>query len=321
VILLSNALSAQHISSKIFTVADGLPSSYIYQTYQDQFGYLWVGTANGLSRFDGRKFVNYSLTDGLPSLNVDDIFEDSKQRLWVGTRAGMVRMIGDKFVNYPVSDSTQVRFIFDILETRNGEIWSLTDEGVFRFDDSCWRRVPMYPGQTATRQIVETDSGIYVNHGFKVAFRDRKNRWHLIADDAANGGFFNRMVKNQNRLYVNTEKTIYEIRDQQLHVISDHPDNKDHFNFFFDHSNMLWSYRLYFDKDIRVYDSAMTKVKLNIPREKFGIISGMMEDAAGNIWVAGSEGLVECRPIYIIYQCGSPGRFLAAADEARQLFH
>src|ERR1700676_4726087 len=78
-----SGLQAQPTILKTYKVNDGLPSTSTFSVYQDKYGYLWVGTTAGLSRFDGRQFVNYSISDGLPSLIVGRIFQDSKERLWV----------------------------------------------------------------------------------------------------------------------------------------------------------------------------------------------------------------------------------------------
>ncbi|HTD40467.1 MAG TPA: two-component regulator propeller domain-containing protein, partial [Mucilaginibacter sp.] len=67
-LMFGTRLYAQQHSYKIYNVNDGLPSTTTNGVYQDKYGYLWVGTAAGLSRFDGRQFVNYSIADGLPSL-------------------------------------------------------------------------------------------------------------------------------------------------------------------------------------------------------------------------------------------------------------
>src|SRR5215471_8716701 len=91
---------SQDFKKEIFTVKDGLPSSYILNVYQDDFGFLWVGTIGGLSRYDGREFINYGLAEGLPSPAVDAIFMDSQKRLWVGTRKGIARLQGNKFIQY-----------------------------------------------------------------------------------------------------------------------------------------------------------------------------------------------------------------------------
>lgn len=72
-----------------YTEEDGVPSSQIYNIMVDRFGMIWVGTINGLARFDGYKFTRfyYNPNDSstLRGLNVWSIFEDSQGRIWVAT--------------------------------------------------------------------------------------------------------------------------------------------------------------------------------------------------------------------------------------------
>ncbi|MGE5317280.1 MAG: two-component regulator propeller domain-containing protein [Chloroflexota bacterium] len=72
-----------------YSEEDGLPSSQIYKIMIDRFGMIWVGTINGLARFDGYKFTRfyYNPNDSrtLKGLNVWAIFEDSHDRIWVAT--------------------------------------------------------------------------------------------------------------------------------------------------------------------------------------------------------------------------------------------
>ena len=71
---------------KKYTVNDGLPASYIISIYQDTQGFMWISTYNGLSRFDGKEFINYGYESGLPYIICDAIYEDKKNHIWVGTR-------------------------------------------------------------------------------------------------------------------------------------------------------------------------------------------------------------------------------------------
>ena len=89
--LTPTVLVAQDPAIKVYTINDGLPSTITRGAYQDRYGYLWISTPEGLSRFDGRQFVNYGIEDGLPSLNVSRIYQDSQERLWAGTNAGMAQ--------------------------------------------------------------------------------------------------------------------------------------------------------------------------------------------------------------------------------------
>jgi len=93
--------SGQQMSIRIYTAKDGLPSSYIYGASQDKHGYLWVGSPEGLSRFDGKSFINYGVSDGLPDIRVVGMMIDSNNRHWAVTTRGAVEFKGGKFISYP----------------------------------------------------------------------------------------------------------------------------------------------------------------------------------------------------------------------------
>jgi hypothetical protein len=68
-----------------YDTKDGLAGSTVYDMCQDKDGFMWFGTENGLSRYDGTKFKNYTVKDGLPDNEVLKLFPDSKGRIWIGT--------------------------------------------------------------------------------------------------------------------------------------------------------------------------------------------------------------------------------------------
>ena len=65
-----------------FTTKEGLPSNLIYETVLDNDGFLWVATDNGISRFDGKRFINYSTKNGLPSNDVIQVIKQNDGRIW-----------------------------------------------------------------------------------------------------------------------------------------------------------------------------------------------------------------------------------------------
>ncbi len=78
-----SALQNNHFSLiKTFTEKNGLSSNQIYDITQDRRGFLWIATENGVSRFDGVRFYNYSVSHGLPSNDVIQIFTDKNGRVW-----------------------------------------------------------------------------------------------------------------------------------------------------------------------------------------------------------------------------------------------
>lgn len=71
-------------------VADGIPSSEIYESYQDKSGYLWLATDAGICRYNGVSFVTYTTLNGLPDNTVFHIKEDSQGKIWVQTFTGEI---------------------------------------------------------------------------------------------------------------------------------------------------------------------------------------------------------------------------------------
>src|SRR6476646_6783523 len=82
-------LLAAEMPSRIYTSQDGLVRDQVNVIKRDSLGYLWFGTAEGLSLFDGYRFTNYTVTDGLPDRAVTDILQTRSGEYWIATYAGL----------------------------------------------------------------------------------------------------------------------------------------------------------------------------------------------------------------------------------------
>lgn len=67
---------------KNYNINDGLPSNKIYNILEDRYGFIWISTDKGVSRFDGVSFVNFSTHQGLPDNDVIGLYEDNTGRIW-----------------------------------------------------------------------------------------------------------------------------------------------------------------------------------------------------------------------------------------------
>jgi ligand-binding sensor domain-containing protein/signal transduction histidine kinase len=150
-LLAALTVCAQQLSARRYDVSDGLAHSRVLAIHQDRKGYLWFGTWEGLSRFDGYRFTNYGERDGLGHIFVNTIEEDRQGRLWVGTNGGGVsRLIDDqrevsssqqstsapgarpKFINFRVGDSIQSNQVNALLFDARDNLWLATDDGLYR---------------------------------------------------------------------------------------------------------------------------------------------------------------------------------------------
>jgi signal transduction histidine kinase/ligand-binding sensor domain-containing protein/CheY-like chemotaxis protein len=127
-----------------FGVADGLPSSGTTALARDRDGYLWIGTKDGLARYDGVGFRIYRHIPGdstaLPDNNVQALHVDAANRLWVGVEGqGLSVMSADRDgfrqinrANQPLLQSDDV---WAITSTADGALWFGTYAGgLYRLD-------------------------------------------------------------------------------------------------------------------------------------------------------------------------------------------
>jgi ligand-binding sensor domain-containing protein/serine phosphatase RsbU (regulator of sigma subunit) len=124
-LLLTTArLLSQNYYFDSYGVAEGLAQSTVYDIIQDQNDYLWLGTSAGVSRFDGKEFVNYSLENGIAENGVRTIFRDEKNIIWFGHSGGGVSIFdGHEFRVYSAPGDLFSSDITAILLDQQGNIW------------------------------------------------------------------------------------------------------------------------------------------------------------------------------------------------------
>ncbi len=115
-------------------LAEGLPQNSALTIARTPDGYLWIGTQEGIARFDGVRFV--VLDDGnsrhLPDRFITALRVDRAGRLWVGTRAGLTVMEHGEFRPLKLPPAFARSFIRTILEDRAGRIWVGTEAGLLK---------------------------------------------------------------------------------------------------------------------------------------------------------------------------------------------
>jgi hypothetical protein len=107
-------------SVRVFSTEHGLPHNRINSIYLDSQAFLWICTDDGLSRFDGHRFVNYTKADELPHKNINSFLETKGGEYWVASDAGISRFDPRpgfrRFVTYAPSDSEDARHVNALLE-------------------------------------------------------------------------------------------------------------------------------------------------------------------------------------------------------------
>ncbi len=103
---------------------DGLPQSSVLALAQTGDGYLWVGTEQGLARFDGVRFVPFELRDADGALDghVQALYGDG-DTLWVGAYRGLYRSEQGAFVEQRAVDGSAIAEVETIHRDRSGRLW------------------------------------------------------------------------------------------------------------------------------------------------------------------------------------------------------
>lgn len=117
---------------KHFTAKDGLPHDITYGLIQDSNGFLWIGTDDGLTRFDGKSFKNYGYEDGLTSNYVIDIIETKKNEYAIATWGGGLHYFKNDTIFKPkIEDDKHTKInILGILN--NGTIYANSNKSQFK---------------------------------------------------------------------------------------------------------------------------------------------------------------------------------------------
>jgi ligand-binding sensor domain-containing protein len=128
---------SQNIRFKRLSINDGLSNSFARCILQDKYGFIWIGTDDGLNRYDGYNFHVYKNNPhdkySISSSNVMNMFEDSRGELWIGTAQGLnlYDRKNDRFIWYPKLSQNPV---LSITEDKDKIFWIGTVTELYRFD-------------------------------------------------------------------------------------------------------------------------------------------------------------------------------------------
>ncbi|MGA7992658.1 MAG: two-component regulator propeller domain-containing protein [Thermoanaerobaculia bacterium] len=115
----------------------GLPESWATAIHQTRDGYLWIGTQEGLVRFDGVRFTVYDkqTTPAMKSQSILCLLESRDGALWIGTGGGgALRYAGGVFTTYGKAEGLPDENVWSLLEDREGRIWIGTASGACKFE-------------------------------------------------------------------------------------------------------------------------------------------------------------------------------------------
>ena len=254
----------QQLIFKTYTVEDGLVSNPVRRIYQDRMGFIWICSQEGLSKYDGHRFSNFTTANGLSHNLVNDIYESEDAKLYVAENNGNI----------------------DILEHN-----AIVKKAAFRNII-----VNRFYHRKATRVFAATDtSGFYeFNNGSFV--KPVQAYQHATYNDLT--------ALNDSLLIAGAEGTLHILNKQyRLYAALPQPRHVLTHKIFRDSKNRVWVGTNYGLKLVTFGQPhqqpegySLVPAPFAIPVLRNSAINDILEDVNGNLWIACSRGLVKICP-------------------------
>ena len=244
---------------------------------QDKAGNLWFGTTdNGLYKYDGKSFNQFTVKEGLNSDNISSILEDKDGKIWIGTEAGPCLYDGKTFAEIKIPLPKKLppnkneyygksHRVYSIMQAKSGKLWFVTIDGVY-----------IYDGKSFTLFIIDEKANGFLASNDKVE--------HILEDKAGNIWFGGRTNEG---VYRYDGKSVTKLKLEELFQNGPKPkahnwgwpqlqDKKG--NIWFSNWGGVYRY------DGKFFTSFTKKDGLNN-------VTRIIEDRKGNIWFGGADGL------------------------------
>jgi ligand-binding sensor domain-containing protein len=291
-ILFSLCLRSQQSKTYAFThykISDGLASNIVYNVVQDDNGFIWLSTINGLQRFDGNKFTTFksdpSQHHSLPTDEINHVYVDRTKKLWVLTndnKVGTFNTTTFRYQEVPVQslNNGNVYAQKTFLETSDGKLLLYINytNKLFEFSPAGKAFVP------------STYLRIPDKWRFNMVVQDKVNKKFIITTDS---GFVVYNPATKNLSYANHNQ-------ENEHLIEENAKSQ-----YLNYQYLDASRRLFYEhwpKNIvhpvlKVYDlKTDTQQTYDLTKEHqigYHLFTGILQQQTGKIWICGLPFLAE----------------------------
>ena len=269
-----------NINFKNITSEDGLSQGTVETIIQDDQGYIWLGTNDGLCRYNGYEFKIYKhdeeLENSITNNYIVDIKQDNLGNIWVGTANGLSKIDTktDLITNYNMNDeekSLSHYNIGDILITKSGDVLVGTSDGLNIYNE---KKDEFY-------RIFNKDSDLSSQFIRSLAEDENQNIWV-----ATNNGIDKIDIKNnKNIISFKTGDGKFDISENDIYVVR------------YDPKGYIWAGAL--KEGLNRIDINTNEVKQykNDDRDEKSLpgnhVKDILRDSSGNLWVGTDNGLAK----------------------------
>jgi ligand-binding sensor domain-containing protein/signal transduction histidine kinase len=144
---------ARAVNFQSWQKEQGLSQNPVRALAQTHGGYLWIGSDDGLARFDGLRFVAFGIQEGIKGGPVSALFEDSRDALWIGgTDSGLSCWQNKQITTLTIQDGLPANSITALAEDAAGRLWVGTDAGLMLWQNG--QLLPLNAAETFKGQRI-----------------------------------------------------------------------------------------------------------------------------------------------------------------------
>ncbi len=170
---------------RAWTQQQGLPQDSVRVIAQARDGALWLGTDEGLARFDGTDFTVFrQSSEGLSGSFITALVAARDGSVWVGTLGGVSHLKDGRFTNYTLANGLGTPTVSDLFESQDGTIWAVGGRIVSAFRGAAIVNYGPEQGVPAEglRKLVQTSDGVLFGVGFAEVVRFDGDRFQRHAN-------------------------------------------------------------------------------------------------------------------------------------------
>ncbi|MDO6617724.1 EAL domain-containing protein [Shewanella sp. 6_MG-2023] len=211
-----------NLNIETFTVDNGLSQPNVTSIVEDHQGYIWVGTVNGLNRFDGVNFKHFYAENNntnLPSSFVKTLLIDEKNRLIVGTDKGLAVFDenSEKFIPIVIDGKIIDESIWHLAHLPEGIALGLNNR-IIILNEQLTRVIWSYESKILqeVKRIIKIDDDFFIRNYNGLVFKLSKNNLSIIEHNSNDIGLLN------NELIISSPNGLYSFKNNLKMKFSNH---------------------------------------------------------------------------------------------------
>ena len=200
-----------------YDLAELTGNNRIWTSLYDHSDNLWFGSSDGLFKYDGQKFTQYTTEDSLTDNMVLCLFQDQNKRIWIGTSKGVTIFENEKFHSFSESGAPQKR-VRSIKEDKAGKIWFASNDGVYEYDGQSikiYTQLNGLPENSAFCIEVDSENKVWVGTQNGIAVKGGNEFITMRIDETSGSNVINFLKHHQTHMWIGTNNGLH-VRDISL---------------------------------------------------------------------------------------------------------